>query len=64
MKTPIPLGSIAGWSRHRLDLDGDRLRMSLVSTEIAPTNGVPDEVFQHTIYDGITFQWQGRSAAA
>ena len=64
VKTPIPLGSIMGWSRHRLDLDGDRLRMALVSTEIAPLNGVPDEVFQHTIYDGITFQWQGRSAAA
>ena len=61
VRMPIPLGSNVAWSRHRIDIDGNRLRMSLLSTEIPSTNGVPDEVFQNTIFDGVVYRWVGRS---
>ncbi|MEY2402224.1 MAG: polymerase sigma-70 factor, subfamily [Ilumatobacteraceae bacterium] len=61
VRMPIPLGSNVGSSRHRICIDGDRLRMSLLATEIPSTNGVPDEVFQNTIVDGVVYRWVGRS---
>ena len=48
-----------GTSVHAIDLDGNRLRLRLVSTEIQPTNGVPDIVFREVFFHDIVYRWVG-----
>lgn len=59
VKVPIPLGSNIGLSHHRLSIDADCLRLSLLKTETNPTNGVPDEVFLHASFDDVVYRWTG-----
>jgi RNA polymerase sigma factor (sigma-70 family) len=52
---PIPVGT----SHHRYSMDGDRLRLQLVSTSLEPTGGVPDEVYRAVYYDDVVYRWAG-----
>ncbi len=49
----------AGTSHHRYEVDGNRLRLHLVSTDLGPTNGVPDTVYREVFYDDIVYRWDG-----
>ncbi len=48
-----------GTSLHRLDVDGDRLRLRITATDIPPTNGVPDRVFRELFFDNVAYRWAG-----
>ncbi len=59
-RVPISLGSNVGTSWHRFDVDGDRLHLRLVASEIPDTGGIPDAVFRKLLLDSITYRWVGR----
>jgi RNA polymerase sigma factor (sigma-70 family) len=59
-RVPIPLGSNVGTSWHRFQVDGDRLHLRLVASEIPDTAGIPDTVFRQLLLDSITYRWVGR----
>jgi RNA polymerase sigma factor (sigma-70 family) len=58
-RVPIPLGSNVGTSWQRFDIDGDRLHLRLVASEIPDTGGIPDPVFRQLLLDSITYRWVG-----
>lgn len=55
---PVPPGS-EGTSIHGFAVDGDRLRLTQISNDIAPTNGVPDRVFREIFNHEIVYRWTG-----
>jgi RNA polymerase sigma-70 factor (ECF subfamily) len=59
-RVPIPLDSKVGTSWHRFDVDGDRLHLRLIASEIPDTGGIPDHVFRRLLLDSITYRWVGR----
>lgn len=48
-----------GASAHTIDIDGDRMRLRLRSTDIRPTNGVPDIVYRELFFHDIIYRWIG-----
>lgn len=54
----VPPGS-EGTSIHGFTVDGDRLRLTQISNDIAPTNGVPDRVFRELFTHEIVYRWNG-----
>jgi len=62
VRTPVTPGSDPGVSTHRFELDGDRLRLHLLTTDISPTNGVPDHVYREVYFDDIVYRWAGPRA--
>ncbi len=55
---PVPPGS-EGTSIHGFTVDGDRLRLTQISNDIAPTNGVPDRVLREIFTHEIVYRWNG-----
>ena len=60
---PVSPGS-EGTSIHGFAVDGDRLRLTQISNEIAPTNGVPDRVFREIFTHEIVYRWTGPTSFA
>lgn len=60
VRVPIALGSNVGTSLHRFVVDGDRLSLGLIATEIPDTDGIPDVVFRQLLLDRIVYRWAGR----
>ncbi len=56
---PGSLRGADGTSIHGIDVDGDRLHVRLISTDIPSTNGVPDEVFRSVFFHDIVYRWRG-----
>ena len=55
---PRPPGN-EGTSLHAFAVDGDRLRLTQVSNDLPPTNGVPDPVFRELFTPEIVYRWTG-----
>lgn len=53
-----------GTSVHGVEIDGDRMRLHLTSTDIQPTNGVPDIVFRQVFFHDIVYRWVGPRTSA
>lgn len=51
---PEPPGS-EGTSIHGFTVDADRRRLTQISNDIAPTNGVPDTVFKEILTHEIVY---------